>query len=157
MLRSRLGDMGLQRSPGQLAVLGIHRVARISVGDPERGRILFECLGVGPARDVALAGDVGDQRAVVTLIELRPIGIAELVERGKGFLGLAGGLMHPGAGERRSEIGDRPLPCLGKMPVSLFITAFHEGLTAEQEAGDPVGGIVLDQVLGKLDGVVPIG
>src|SRR4030067_2388060 len=101
-----LADMSLQRLAGELAIVGVHRMARVGVGHPERRWILLEGLGEGLARHVMLAGDVGDERTVVALIELSPIGIAQTVEGGEGLVGLAVGLPHPGAGGGGGEIGD---------------------------------------------------
>ena len=152
----RLGDVGLQSLAGELAVVVVERVARIGVGHSQRRRILLEGLGESLARRVMLAGKVGDQRPMIALIELRPVGIAQTVERGEGLVGLAVGLFHPGAGERRSEIGDRPLARRGEILVGLLVPALLEGLAAEQEAGDAVGRLDLDEFLGKLDRAIPM-
>ena len=93
--------------------------------------------------DVALAGDVGDQAAMVALIELRPVGIAQGIEHGKSLVGLAGRFLHPGAGEGRGEIGDRTLAGLGEMLIGLVVFALLEGLAAEQELRDAVRGSIL--------------
>src|SRR3989304_4135170 len=126
-----LTDMSLQRLAGELAIAGVHRMARVGVGHPERRWILLEGLGESLARHVMLAGDVGDERTVVALIELGPVGIAQAVEGGESLAGLAVGLLHPGAGEGRGEIGDRPLARRGEMLVSFLVIALLEGLTEE--------------------------
>ena len=130
--------MGLEGLAGELAVVVVHRVARIGVGHPERDGILLEGLGESLARDVVPAGDVGDQSAMIALIELRPIGIAQAVESGESVVGLAGGLLHPGAGERRGQIGDRTLARSGEMLVGFLVVAALEGIAAKQELGDAV-------------------
>ena len=55
----------------------------------------------------------------------------------------------------RSAIG--PWRASAKCFVGLLVAALLEGLATEQEAGEPVGGIVLDEILGKLDRAVPMG
>ena len=72
----RLGDVGLQRLERELAVIVVHRVAGIGLGHPERAGILLEGLGKGRPRHVVLAGEVGDEAAMIALIELRPVGVA---------------------------------------------------------------------------------
>src|SRR3990172_8873243 len=85
-----------------------------------------------------LAGDVGDERTVIALIELSPIGIAQTVEGG-------------------GEIGDRSLARRGEMLVCLLVIALLEGLAAEEELGDPMSRLDLDESLGELDGTIPMG
>src|SRR5262249_6066169 len=102
-------------------------------------------------------GEIGNERAMVALVELGPIGIAQTVESGKRLVGLAGSLVHPGAGQRRGEIGDRTLARLEEVFVGLVVAALLEGLAAEQETREPVGRVGLDQFLGKLDRIVPMG
>src|SRR3989304_2837942 len=121
-----LADMSLPRPAGELAIVGVPRMARVGVGRPERRRILLEGLGEGLARHVMLANDVGDERTVIALIELSPIGIAQTVEGGEGLVGLAVGLLHPGGGEGGGEIGGRALARRGEMLVcSLVIALLH--------------------------------
>ena len=151
-----LGDVRLERLAGELAVVLVDRMARIGVGHPERRRVLLEGLGEGLACDVMPAGDVGDQRAMIALIELRPIGVAQAVERREGVVGLAGGLLHPGAGERRGQIGDRTLAGGGEMLVGFLVVAALEGIAAKQELGDAMRRLDLDEVLGERDGAVPV-
>ena len=117
----------------------------------------MKACGKSLARHVVLAGQVGDQGAVIALIELGPVGVAQAVERGEGLVGLAVGLLHPGAGEGRGEIGDRSLARRGEILVGVLVAALLERLAAEQEAGDAVGRLDLDQLLGKLDGAIPMG
>jgi hypothetical protein len=93
---------------------------------------------------------------VVALIELGPVGIAQTVERGEGLVRLAVGFLHPGAGECRGEIGDGSLAGGGEMLVGFLEVALLESLAAEQEAGDPVRGLDLDQLLGEVDGAIPM-
>ena len=118
----------------------------VGIGHPERRRVLLEGLGEGHAGHFVLAGDVGDQRAVVALIELCPIGVAQTVEGGEGLVGLAVGLLHPGARERRRQIGDRTLAGGGEMLVGFLVVAALEGIAAKQELRDAVRRLDLDQL-----------
>ena len=156
MLR-RFGDVGLQRLLGELAVVGVERVTGIGIGHSECRRVLLEGLREGDPRRFALAGDIGDQRAVIALIELRPVGVAQAIEGGERLIGLAGSLLHPGARQDRGQIGDRALARRGEMLVGLLVVALLEGLAAEQELRDAMRRLDLDQLAGELDGVVPIG
>ena len=79
-MSGRLVDEGLQGLPGELGIIRIDGVTRVSLGHPERARILLEGLGQGFACGLALAGHVGDQTAVIALIILRPIGTAQTVK-----------------------------------------------------------------------------
>ena len=54
----------------------------------------------------------------------------------------------------RSAIGS--LAGGGEMLVGFLEVALLESLAAEQEAGDPVRGLDLDQLLGELDGAIPM-
>ena len=156
MLR-RLGDMGLERLLGELAVVGVHQVPRIGVGHPQGRRVLLEGLGEGDPRHVALAGHIGDQRAVVALIELCPVGIAQRIEGGECLIGLAVRLLHPGPRQDRRQIGDRTLTRRGEMLVGFLVVAALERLAAEQELRDAVRRLDLDQLARELDGAIPIG
>ena len=149
--------MGGQSLAGELAIIVIHRMARIGLGNAERRRIFLKAWAKAWRRHVVLAGQIGDQATVIALIELGPIGVAQAVERGESLIGLAVGLLHPGAGERRGEIGDRPLARRREILFGVLVAALLERLAAEQEAGDPVGRLDLDQFLGKLDGAIPMG
>src|SRR5262245_354414 len=94
---------------------------------------------------------------MVALIELGPIGVAQAVERGKGVVRLTVGLLYPGTGERRGEVGDRPLARRGKMLVGFLVVALLERLAAEQELADAVRRLNFDELVGKLDGAIPMG
>src|SRR4029079_14033909 len=59
-------------------------------------------------------------------------------------------------GECRGEIGDGSLTGGGEMLVGFLEVALLESLAAEQEAGDPVRGLDLDQLLGEVDGAIPM-
>ena len=128
----------------------------IGIRHSEGRRVLLEGLREGDARGFALACHVGDQGAVIALIELRPVGIAQAVEGGERLVGLAGGLLHPGAGQDRGEIGDRALAGRGEMLVGLLVVALLESLAAEEELRDAMRRLDLDQLAGELDGVVPV-
>src|SRR4029079_3260145 len=130
-MRCRLGDVGLERLARELAVILIYRMARTSVPQPKRTRILLEGLGESLAGDVVLAGHVGDQSAVVALIELGPVGIAQAVERGERIVGLSTGALHPSASKCRGEVGDRALARRGEMLVGPLIVTLLECLAAE--------------------------
>ena len=128
----------------------------IGIRHSERRRALLEGLREGNPRRVALAGDIGDQGAVIALIELRPVGVAQRIEGGERLIGLAGGLLHPGARQNRGQIGDRALARRGEMLVGLLIVALLEGLAAEQELRDAMRRLDLDQLARELDGAIPI-
>ena len=68
----------------------------------------------------------------------------------------AGGLFHPGAGERRGQIGDRTLARSGEMIVGFLVIAALEGIAPKQELGDAVRRFDFDEVLGQQDGAVPM-
>ena len=155
MLR-RFGDVGLQRLLGELAVVGVERVTGIGVGHSEGRRVLLEGLREGDARRFALAGDIGDQRAVIALIELRPVCVAQTIQGGERLIGLSGSLLHPGARQDRGQIGNRALARRGEMLVGLLVVALLESLAAEQELRDAMRRLDLDQLAGELDGVVPV-
>ena len=102
------------------------------------------------------AGEIGDQGAMVALIELGPIGVAQGVEHGERLVGLSGRLLHPGPRQDRGEIGDRPLARRGEMLVGFLVFALLEGVAAEQELGDAVVRLAFDQIARKLDGAIPV-
>ena len=108
-------------------------------------------------RDFTLAGHIGDQRAMVALIELRPVGIAQRIEGGERLVGLAVRLLHPGPRQDRRQIGNRTLTRRGEVLVGFLVVAALERLAAEQELRDAVRRLDLDQIARELDGAVPIG
>ena len=131
-------------------------MARIGVGHSERGRVSLEGLREGLARQLVAPGHVGDQGAVIALIVLRPIGAAQRVERGERIAMLAVGLLHPGAGERRGEIGDGALAGGGEMLLRLLVVGLLEGLEAEHELGDAMRRLDGGELVGELDGAIPM-
>ncbi len=106
MLR-RLGDMGLERLLGELAVVAVHQVPGVGICHSERCRVLLEGLGEGDQRHFTLACHIGDQRAMVALIELRPVGVAQRIEGGERWSVLAVRLLHQARAriDVRSAIG----------------------------------------------------
>src|SRR6516162_2736732 len=93
---------------------------------------------------------------MIALIELRPIRIAQRVESGERFIGLATRLVHPGARQYRSQIGDRPLARRSEMFVGVLVVATLEGVAAKQKLGDTMRRLDLDQLARELVGAVPI-
>src|SRR4029450_8915407 len=104
-----------------------------------------------------LASHVGDQSAMVALIELGPVGIAQAVKHGECVVGLAVGLLHPSSSKRRGEVGDRALARRGEMLVGFLVLTLLECLAAEKELADPVRRLDLDELVGELDGAIPMG
>ncbi len=92
---------------------------------------------------------------MIALIVLSPVGAAQTVERGEGLAVLAVGLLHPGAGQRRGQIGDGPLARGREALFRLLVVRLLEGLDAEQELSDAMGGLRLNQILGQRHRPIP--
>ena len=131
-------------------------MARIGVGHSQRGRISLEGLRESLACQLVAAGHVGNERAVIALIVLCPIGAAQRVERGEHLAMLAVGLFHPGAGQCGGEIGDGALTGSREMHLRRFVVGLLEGLEAQHELGNPMRRLDGGELVGELDGAIPI-
>ena len=96
----------LEHRAGELGVARLNGVAREGERSAQRAAVLAEHALVGGASVGPAAGEIGDQRAMVAQIELRPFGLLGGFERRERGIGIALGLLDPGDGERACQLAD---------------------------------------------------
>ena len=100
-------EVRLEHAQRQLGIAGVGGVPGVGERDAQRALVVLGHALVGGARLGAAPGRVGDQRAMVAQVVLRPVRLLRRVEKTERLLGLVLRLVEPGPRQRAGQLADR--------------------------------------------------
>ena len=100
-------EVRLEEAQRQLGIAGVGRMPRVGERDAQRALVVLGYALVGGARLGAASGLIGEQRAMIAQVVLRPVRrLLGRIEDGQRLLGLVLRPIEPGARQRARQLAD---------------------------------------------------